>query len=566
MVARKRAGAALLVVGAVAASAFVAHRASTRQQHICRGAEAHMGGVWDAPQRQRVEQAFARVKLPYAPQAFASVSAKLDRFAGEWIAMRTDACEAVHVRGEQSEQILTLRMACLDTRLKEMGSLVELMAAADRELVEGSVEAVGKLSPVATCGDLTALTAPVAPPVDARARAQVESLRGKLAEARALANAGKFTSAEAVEAPLLVEARALRYEPAISEVLLELGDAELGAGRYDVASKTLHESLNVADEAHHDDVRGRALLGLAEVTGRWLGHYAQAEEYASGAVHVARRLGNLRMESIALEQESRQHGYMGQLDPAIDEARRSITLTDRLFGADDLRRARVHNALSIALAELGRFDEAEREDRLSLEVAERALGPNHPMIATFLQDIGLDLVWSGRPAEALPLEQRAGEIVLGELGPEHPQYANVLNNLGYAYNQMGRFAEGLELNQKSLAIYEKRFGSDHAENAYPIVGIGEALIALGRADAAVPVLERAAHLAEEHALDAETMGECHLHLGRALWESGRDRARARVLVAQAAVDYGKVPRLAKRAERARLWLADHRAPPLSSTH
>jgi tetratricopeptide (TPR) repeat protein len=565
-VGRRRAAMVIGVVGAIAASAFVAHRASTRQEQMCRGAEAHLGGVWDAAQRRRVESAFTSVGLPYASQAFATVAAVLDRFAGDWVAMRTEACEAAQVRGEQSEQILTLRMSCLDTRLKEMRSLVELMASADRPLVAGSVEAVGRLSPVAACGDVVALTAPVAPPADARSRAEVEALRGKLAEARSLANAGKFEAAERAEGPLVIEARRLRYVPVLAEVMLDLGLAQQGAGRYDVAATTLRDALDAADEAHHDDARGRALLGLADVQGRWLGNYARAEEYASGAVHVARRLGNARMESVALELQSREHGYMGALDRAIDEARQSIALTDKLFGPDDLRRARVHNALSIALAELGRFDEAEREDRLALEVGERALGPNHPELATFLQDIGLDLVWSGRPAEALPIERRAGDIVLRELGPDHPQYANVLNNYGYAETQMGHFAEGLDWNAKSLAIYEQRLGPDHAENAYPLVGMGEDLVSLGHADRALPLLERATRLAESHALDAETLGECHFHFGRALWDAGRDRARARALVTQSIADYSKAPRLAARAERARAWLVSHDAAARAATH
>src|SRR5262249_27880216 len=116
---RARAAIAVFAAAIVALSVLFAQRASSRHSQICRRAEAHLDGVWDAGQRKRVEAAFLAVRSPYAASVFASVAALLDRFAADWVAMRTDACEAARVRGEQSEQVQTLRMACLDTRLKE---------------------------------------------------------------------------------------------------------------------------------------------------------------------------------------------------------------------------------------------------------------------------------------------------------------------------------------------------------------------------------------------------------------------------------------------------------------
>jgi hypothetical protein len=73
-------------------------------------------------------------------------------------------------------------------------------------------------------------------------------------------------------------------------------------------------------------------------------------------------------------------------------------------------------------------------------------------------------------------------------------------------------------------------------------------------------------LAESHALDGETMGDCHFMTGRAMWEADREaggpagserRARAVALVTKAEGEYAKVPRLADRARRAAEWLAAH---------
>ena len=44
----------------------------------------------------------------------------LDQYAVDWSNQYKDACEATRVRGEISEDVLDLRMACLGDRLKEL--------------------------------------------------------------------------------------------------------------------------------------------------------------------------------------------------------------------------------------------------------------------------------------------------------------------------------------------------------------------------------------------------------------------------------------------------------------
>jgi tetratricopeptide (TPR) repeat protein len=556
----RKLAATALGFGAVIAIALGARASVAQKESLCRGAEEELAGVWDEAQKSAVRAAFEATGAPYAGQAYQHAAANIERYVGDWIAMRTDACRATRIRGDQTEAILTLRSACLDTRARELRSLVGLLSHADRDVVQSSIEASAKLSPIDACGDVAALTAPVAPPPDRAARERVLALRGRLAELRARASAGKYASAADDEGVLLVEARATGYAPLVAETLVELGAAQTGGGRYDAAEATLREAIDVADEAHHDEARGRALVALAELSGRWLGHYAPAAQYATAAVHVARRIGNARMESFALEQASREHGYLGELDRALDEGKRSLELTARLFAPDDLRRARVNGSLAVALAELGRFDDAERADREALAIAERALGPSHPLISDYLDDLALDLIWSGRPADAVPFDQRAVDLTLAELGPESPRYGDALNNLGYAQLKMRDFPASMAQNEKALAIFERHFGPDHVGQVYPLEGLGEALLETGDPGRALPLLERATRLAESHALDAEAMGDCHFLTGRAVFEATHDPARAVALVTRAVGDYGRVPRLAARRAAAEAWLAAHASP------
>jgi tetratricopeptide (TPR) repeat protein len=548
--------AALGVAGAV----WGLHANAIHRETICRGAEAHLVGVWDSAQREQVRRSFAATGLPFADVAFTGVSAQLDRFSRDWVSMRTDACRAVRVLGEQSEEEFALRTACLNGRLRELASLVALLASADRDVVLLAVEAGGKLSPVGVCGDMTALAAPIAVPSDPHIRSEVEAIRARLADARALAATGRVVRATHADEGLLAEARNTAYAPLVAEVLVDLGAALTGAGKYDDAARVLTEAVEQADESHHDEARVQALVLLAEVSGRWLGHYARGAEYATSAVAVARRIRDPRLESFALEQASREHGFTDELDRALEEARQSVVLTDRFFDPSDLRRARVHSSASVALSELARFDEAEHEDEVALAIAEHSLGTTHPGLHEYLEDLALDLVWSGRPADAIAYDERAVALVRAQLGVDHPQYANAINNLAYAELATGRYADSITLNEQALGLWERNFGAEYGSNAYALVELGEAYLGEGQPARALPLLERATRLAEASGLEAETMGDCRFFYGRATWEASHDAARAEGLVRKAIESYGHIPRLAARRKRAEAWLADQGGP------
>ena len=50
-----------------------------------------------------------------------------------------EACEATHVSGEQSAEVLDLRMACLDERLASVRALADTFASADARTVDRAV-------------------------------------------------------------------------------------------------------------------------------------------------------------------------------------------------------------------------------------------------------------------------------------------------------------------------------------------------------------------------------------------------------------------------------------------
>ena len=105
---------------------------------ICQGAEAKLAGIWDEPARSQVQQGFLRTGVPYALASFQAVERTFSAYAAQWTGMYRDSCEATRVRGEQSEELLDLRMGCLSERRAEWSSLVQLFLRPDRDtLVKG---------------------------------------------------------------------------------------------------------------------------------------------------------------------------------------------------------------------------------------------------------------------------------------------------------------------------------------------------------------------------------------------------------------------------------------------
>src|SRR5262249_23660080 len=134
---RRRLSVAGAALGGLALILGLVH-AQRAQRLVCAGAEARLQGIWDAATKERMRAAFDRSGRRYAQAAFARTSATLDAYAHDWVAMRTSACEATRLRGEQSEELLDLRMECLDQRGRELRALGELLAGADAALVEKS--------------------------------------------------------------------------------------------------------------------------------------------------------------------------------------------------------------------------------------------------------------------------------------------------------------------------------------------------------------------------------------------------------------------------------------------
>src|SRR5262249_55841401 len=155
--------------------------------------------------------------------------------------------EATRVRGEQSDELLDLRMQCLDARREELSALADLYSHADGELVRRAVQAAHALAPLSDCADRAALTNRTKPPSDPAARAKITSLRAELARVKAQEDAGRYRDALALVKPISEAAQQLGWRPLEAESLYRQSRIVDRSGDAKAAEALLHESLRAAE-------------------------------------------------------------------------------------------------------------------------------------------------------------------------------------------------------------------------------------------------------------------------------------------------------------------------------
>jgi len=571
---RLLAAAAVLLVVAAAAAAGLAWQRS--RQALCSGGEERVAALWNAPRRQAVHAAFAATRAPYAESAWTAAGRAFDRYFADWAKARREACEATRVRGEQSEELLDRRMACLDQRFQRTAALVDVFAQADVELVKRAVDVSGKLAAIDECSDAAALLASAPRPKDPAVRRRLAAAEERLAHSLALSDAGRNDAALRDLDGIAAEARAVAYRPLEARALYLKGYAHNMLGHSHEAEAPLFDAILAAEASSDRTVLGLAASQLARAVGymqsrreeghRWA-RFAQASiEGMPGSAVVQARLLNtlgpiLQRDGLYVEE--------------VATYQRALALAESGRGPDDLK-ASVLSNLGIALIFQGRYEEALQASQRGLAIGQRRFAPDHPELGSMYNTVGAAYTELGRKEEALAMYRKAWEIFAASYGDAHPMTASAEGNYGVALKDLGRYPEALEFYRKSLAAFErsepggpntgialgnigellliekryaealpsyqralaideKLFGPAHPEFSYALRGVGEAFLGLGRTRDAVPSIERALAIQESAHDIPEQIAKSRYTLAQALWALG---------------DHGRALRLAHQAYRA----------------
>jgi tetratricopeptide (TPR) repeat protein len=472
-------------------------QARREQQLKCSGAAQQLAAAWNDERREAVHRAFRATGMPFAEHAFRGASAALDAYSKSWVTMRTDACEATRVRGEQSEELLDLRMDCLGQRREELRALIDVFTQADASVVAKAVQAASGLSDLGSCANAAALRATVRPPSDPRARGQVEAQRTQLSRAKALEEAGRCADGLAIATSVASAATKLGYQPLEAEALYQLGALQDRDGKEQEAEETLMKAAAVAQAARYDQIAARIWVKLL-----WVGvleaHYTDALRWGALADATVERAGSDDLVRATLFANwGNLHWDQGQYDQALADHRRALALREKVQGHEHPSVASSLLDIGNVLDDQGKSDEALASYRRALAIEERTLGPDHPNTGITLNNISETLGHRGRVEEALSYARRALAVEEKAFGPDHPDTSQPLGNVGVLLAQRGQLDEALALLRRSLAIREKTYGSDHPEVAEDLFDVGDTLARQGHLAQALTTYRRAMPIYEK---------------------------------------------------------------------
>lgn len=407
---RARLASTLAIVGLLVGTALVARREAVS----CGGGGAIMSATWGPAIRVRVKE---RLLANQHQAVFAdNVLTSMDGLVSTWLLQHREACEATHLRREQSEALLDLRMACLERRRAIWGAHVEQVLAADARVTARALEATERLPSAIECGDPSALLRPGHRPgrVPARVRAEAERLIAESWSADGLLQSerwGELTSAlrQTLEAG--------------SDDCLD-AEAELLRARYEGNEGMLEKAFPLFESA-------------------WL---------------ASLRCGDERLQQRVLISQARVMAGKDTFQQELGWAKASEALLSRMTAP-----AWVRHEQALAMADV-------HVSRAEYELADAALATvlEDPAARDSLAFVEAHLLWArsvlrqapGSAVKAVEIANRGLEYATKRLGPDHPRLADLLQVRYSARHELGRLEASVSDAKEVLRLREQAYGPD----------------------------------------------------------------------------------------------------------
>ena len=533
---------AVVVIAAVGVFAF--ERTGARDRAMCRGGASRVDATWGDVAKTDVRNAFVATKQPYADAAFATVSSSLGGYARKWADASDDACAATRLRGEQSDEILDLRMACLSTRLRGMNALVDELRHADADAVKMGAKAAHALPPIEECADVASLRAPSPRPRDKDKVARVEALEARLATIEAEVALGKEKDALANADGLLPDAEAVGFAPLVARVQLWRGRAAANLNDAKISIPALRDAFAAALASHEERVLKDAAARLVQeyVYAYDMAQYDTWQKIAQAALDrgapepkIQSFLDHTRC--VALWQPGRLHARLDCLEKhaakiertrpldewelttlglaasdvglytrGLEYTRRGQAYSLAENGAVHPRTLEMRGYVCKALFDLGDIDAALTECTDALKDAEGAGTDNGYVVGKIRMYWGACLRETGRFTEA------RAQL---DLARPHAEVAEIEAEIAQLETASGHAAQAVATLRKALEVVAKDLPPGHANVVVSKLTLGEALLATNAVAEARLVLDGALATCTEADLNPLMVADVELAAAKA---------------------------------------------------
>ncbi|MBL9008756.1 MAG: serine/threonine protein kinase [Myxococcales bacterium] len=429
---------------------------SRRQQLVCTGMESKLHAIWDPPRREAIRAAFVAQNKPYAASVWSYLESRLSAYARDLTTMYTEACEATRLRGEQSAELLDLRIGCLEQRRRELSAVSESLTTADARLLNNVPQMLDGLGRIEECADVERLRMQVRPPADPRTRQLTEELRQRIAQIMALRSSAKYRQSLDVARETVRAASQVGHSPLQAEALYALGLAEESIGDAKAAESTLYEALWKAEEGRHDWLVVRIWGALVGSVGIRQNRFEEGLQLGRHAHAALARVGGDAKEAVLLDNKlGALHRDLGDPEGARQQHARLLALLVSREGEMSYDVALLRVQLELDLFELGRLDEALVQNRQVRAIYKELLGASHPSLGDALMRYGTNLYYAGKKQEALSAAQDTLRIYGNVHLPQSPKAVVARQLLGKVLLTLGRCAESATLLAQVARDYER---------------------------------------------------------------------------------------------------------------
>jgi serine/threonine protein kinase/tetratricopeptide (TPR) repeat protein len=495
-----------------------------RKASLCTGVQAKLVGIWDAPRQAAVEKAFLGTQQSYAGDTWTRVRDALNTYTAAWTGMHQDTCEATRIRGEQSEAVMSLRMACLEGRRQELAALTEVFTEANATVVEKAISAASALRPLRGCADVEALLAEVKPPEDTATRQAVEAARAQLARVKAHTESGKYKEALELATAVAQKTATLGYGPVHAEALFMRAWTQIISGESQGVTPLLTEALWLAHASRHDTIATAASVRL-------MGYYSYRgpKEEEDRWEHFARasldRLGeNGELRAIYHNNRGISLYNQGNFAEAYEAFDKAFALAEQHLGPANATTLRYATNSLAALGNLDRIEDSIRAFEALVRMGETNLGPTHPFLTHPLSNLSNRYLMQGRLADARRVLDRMKEIGQQAYRPGSEEWAHFHLAYGDLESEEGRDAESLQHYEESARLFQERTGAESTDTLQALVRVADAQMSLERLTQSQQTFQRVLELVKkdprqhEHVYTQAMLGLATLHSVRGQYD------------------------------------------------
>ncbi len=428
----------------------------------CGAGEASMASVWNAEQRDSLRQRFGRSSLQSSGDTLARLEGAIDSYSAIWAKGYRDACEATHLRGEQSEQLLDARMQCLQLRRTNLSSFVQsLLESRAEEPLRASLGFFDRLPSPRDCGHTESLSAITPLPADITLREQIEDHQRSLSSLEADAARKPTELLPLLEelGPGVIE---LGYAPLSARYCHLLGNTFDVLGEYAKSEEQYDLAAKAAALAHDDVQLARTLNALMAAEGYRMGKIERGKAWAEAAALMMERADSSpEQRARFLHNEGMLLLTAGEFAKARETLLRAQDGLRRELGTGARELVSTLDGIGTSYYREGNLAKAAEYHKRSIKLGERAYGRLHQRLASPTNNLALVNMKLEKHEDAIEMFQRAREILSDNLGPESPQVGMVMVNMAIVFSNAGNAEKAEDAISTALPILEASLGREH---------------------------------------------------------------------------------------------------------